>query len=140
MYRPVNKEELFNLRHAKARNVVEHIFGVLKKRWGVLTNPLRYNMDVQARVVLALIAIHNLILQYDPQEQQDTADVGDDDAVDLNPGYRTQDEGQLAETLVVPEAERTRAEAKRDRIAQEMWDSYQAYIQEYGHSTNDDLE
>jgi hypothetical protein len=29
-YRPVNKEELFNLRHASLHNVIEQIFGVLK--------------------------------------------------------------------------------------------------------------
>jgi hypothetical protein len=34
--RPVNKEELFNLRHAQARNVIERIFEVLKKRWDIL--------------------------------------------------------------------------------------------------------
>jgi hypothetical protein len=31
-HRPHNKEELFNLCHASACNVVEHIFGVLKKQ------------------------------------------------------------------------------------------------------------
>jgi hypothetical protein len=29
-YRPANREELFNLRHASARNVIEQVFGVLK--------------------------------------------------------------------------------------------------------------
>jgi hypothetical protein len=32
VFSPVNKEELFNLQHAQARNVIEHIFGVLKNR------------------------------------------------------------------------------------------------------------
>ena len=36
-FRLANHEELFNLRHASARNVVERVFGVLKKRWGILT-------------------------------------------------------------------------------------------------------
>ena len=36
-YRPANKEELYNLRHASARNVVEHIFwSSLKGRFQIL--------------------------------------------------------------------------------------------------------
>ena len=33
IYSFANKEELFNLHHASARNVIEHIFGVLKHRF-----------------------------------------------------------------------------------------------------------
>ena len=35
--KPQNKQELFNLRHAQLRNVIERIFGVLKKRFKILT-------------------------------------------------------------------------------------------------------
>ena len=34
--RPQNKYELFNLRHAQARNIIERIFGVLKNRFQIL--------------------------------------------------------------------------------------------------------
>ncbi|XP_057779708.1 uncharacterized protein LOC130998293 [Salvia miltiorrhiza] len=33
--RPQNKEELFNLRHSKARNAIERAFGILKMRWNL---------------------------------------------------------------------------------------------------------
>lgn len=33
VFRPQNREELYNLRHASARNVVERIFGVVKRRF-----------------------------------------------------------------------------------------------------------
>ena len=36
---PQNYKELFNLRHASARNVIERSFGVLKKRWSILITP-----------------------------------------------------------------------------------------------------
>lgn len=36
---PQNYKELFNLRHASARNVIERSFGVLKKRWSILRTP-----------------------------------------------------------------------------------------------------
>ncbi|KJA12995.1 hypothetical protein HYPSUDRAFT_152094, partial [Hypholoma sublateritium FD-334 SS-4] len=44
--RPVNKEELFNLHHAQARNVIEPIFGVLKNHWDILNHPAQYNMTI----------------------------------------------------------------------------------------------
>lgn len=34
--RPATKEELFNLRHARLRNVIERVIGILKKRWRIL--------------------------------------------------------------------------------------------------------
>ena len=45
-FRPVNKEELFNLRHAQAQNVIEHIFGVLKRRFRILVIPPEYSVKV----------------------------------------------------------------------------------------------
>ena len=38
-FSPVNKEELFNLRHAQTRNVIECIFGVLKQHFRILVIP-----------------------------------------------------------------------------------------------------
>ncbi|XP_042001232.1 uncharacterized protein LOC121750708 isoform X3 [Salvia splendens] len=35
---PQNPKELFNMRHNKARNVIERAFAVLKMRWGILHN------------------------------------------------------------------------------------------------------
>jgi hypothetical protein len=50
-------EELFNLRHALARNVIEHIFGVLKQHFKILLLPPAYNMDIQGRLPAALCAL-----------------------------------------------------------------------------------
>ena len=46
--RPTTKEELFNLRHASAHNVIECIFGVLKRRFRILHLAPEYDMEVQA--------------------------------------------------------------------------------------------
>jgi len=59
--RPMNKEELFNLCHASARNVIERIFGVLKWRFRILLLAPEYGLDVQAQIPTALCAIHNFI-------------------------------------------------------------------------------
>ena len=60
-YRPQTPQELFNLRHAKARNVIERVFGVLKKRFPVLTSPAPYSIDFQRDIVIALCTVHNFI-------------------------------------------------------------------------------
>lgn len=56
--RPADAKELFNLRHAQARNVVERIFGVVKKRWDILTRAPQFDMSIQVSENLSLIMIH----------------------------------------------------------------------------------
>ena len=36
---PHSAEEYFNMRHAKARNIIERCFGRLRGRWGILRSP-----------------------------------------------------------------------------------------------------
>lgn len=119
--RPQNKEELFNLRHSSARNVVERIFGVVKKRWTILMRPPEYSMTIQVRIFPALAAIHNFIRIHDTEDIHDF----DDEICDPHPSART---GQLATSLVSP-AERERAADRRDEIAQQMWDDYLEYLE-----------
>ena len=52
----VNAKELFNLCHAQAHNVIEHIFGVLKQRFRILLLP-HYPLNFQPRIPAALCAI-----------------------------------------------------------------------------------
>ena len=66
---PVNKEELFNLRHASARNVIERIFGVLKRCFRILLLAPEYNLEIQARIPAALCSIHNFIRTHDASDQ-----------------------------------------------------------------------
>jgi len=39
--KPENSKELFNLRHASKRNVIERIFGVVKRKYQILRTPVR---------------------------------------------------------------------------------------------------
>jgi len=118
--RPANREELYNLRHASARNAVERIFGILKKRFVILTHPPEYSLTIQAYIPPALSAVHNFIRVHDADEIHEF----DDNTQDLNPG----DYGGLAQGPAGV-AERTRAGLKRDLIAQAMWESYQTTLQ-----------
>lgn len=60
--RPQNKEELFNLRHAKLRNIIERIFGVFKNRFKILTKARPFKIQAQVRVVAALCVLHNILV------------------------------------------------------------------------------
>ena len=121
-FRPVNKEELFNLRHASARNVVERIFGVLKRRFVILIHPPQYSLEIQAWIPPALAAIHNFIRDHDEDETFDY-----EDPIDIQPGnYGVLGNGPARRAEIV------RAKLKREQIASAMWRSYQALTQGVG--------
>jgi hypothetical protein len=63
--RPRNAKELFNPRHAQLRNVVERIFGIVKRRWSLFTRPQEYLIETQARFVCTIGALHNFIRIHD---------------------------------------------------------------------------
>ncbi|RDB30577.1 hypothetical protein Hypma_006985 [Hypsizygus marmoreus] len=124
--RPQNREELYNLRHASARNVVECIFGALKQRFGILNHAPQYDLDIQALIPPALAATHNFILDHDTDEAANIPDIPDP-----TPGFTPNcncNFGTLARGVPTA-AEKERARVKRDQIAQAMWESYQALLQ-----------
>jgi hypothetical protein len=125
---PANKEELFNLRHAQKRNVVERIFGVVKKRWGILTRPPQFTMDIQAKIPSALAALHNFIMQHNSQDCLHYVSNMEDD-LDPNPGVVQQNPHGVLSTQAVNQAEKTQATAYHEHIAQEMWDEYLTHHQ-----------
>ena len=49
------KEELFNLWHAQLRNVIERIFGVLKKRFQILQGAPQYEYIIQVGLNLVFL-------------------------------------------------------------------------------------
>jgi hypothetical protein len=60
--KPMNAKELFNLRHAQLRNCIERIFGVVKKRFPILTRATEnLSLQTQIELVFALFALHNFI-------------------------------------------------------------------------------
>ena len=129
--RPKNKEELFNLRHASARNVIERIFGILKRRFRILLLPLEYNLDIQARLPAGLAALHNFIRLHEPNptdnEQDDDTQLEDEDDEGGGDGGGANEpaapSGDNTANATVAE-ERNAASTMRDRIAQQMWDDY----------------
>lgn len=119
-------EELFNLRHAQARNCVERLNGVLKERWPALRDgPNKgYSPRQQSRFVYSLVAVHNFILArgQTPETEEFEASI-EDERSKLQEGLGTA--GIDAGTDV-------EMESRRDRIARAMWSDYRAVLEARG--------
>ncbi|KAF4144374.1 DDE superfamily endonuclease [Phytophthora infestans] len=66
--RPRSPKELFNLRHAKARNVIERTIGVLERRFKVLHTCMGNEMKTIKSVIYACVLTHNFIREYDASD------------------------------------------------------------------------
>ena len=119
----MNKEELYNLQHAQAHNVVEWIFGVLKKWWDILNQLPQYDMSIQAHISAGLAAIHNLIVDHDDTDIEHHLQ-------DIDTHEDTQPLGDLGHGAI-PWVESERASTVCDSIATEMWESYQQLLQDH---------
>jgi DDE superfamily endonuclease len=124
--RPQNASELFNLRHAQLRNVVERIFGVLKNRFKILNLPRAFKMEAQIRVVAVLCLLHNILIKIGEITEEeignDEGEIAGGDEEDLSENTQTDRGGYR-----IGRGERTRAGARRDAIAKAMWEDYCNY-------------
>ena len=120
--RPQNKEELFNLRHASARNAIERIFGILKRRFRILLLAPEYSLEVQARIPAALAALHNFISIHNPHDQPISSTTSDT--------VRMYD--YVDEDFMATGAEADETDLRRDMIAQKMWEDYVQLCEERG--------
>ncbi|XP_042012294.1 uncharacterized protein LOC121760735 [Salvia splendens] len=112
---PQTADKLFNLKHSKARNVIERSFAVLKMRWGILRSPSFYPIEVQTGLIIACFLLHNFIrthMEVDPYEELVLAQHED--------GYESDPDDPLVPTIstVAPTPMWTK---KRDDLAAAMW-------------------
>lgn len=124
--RPQNKEELFNLRHAMLRNVIERIFGLAKKhsRQHELHS---FPFPIQTKLALCSFMIHNFI--HLNNNYEDEFDELDGDTY-LNRRRDLPDEDDVAG---VDDDENVKH--WRDSIASEMWRDYRIVVR-IGHRNN----
>jgi len=118
--RPQSKEELFNLRHSSLRNVIERLFGVVKKRFPILVNMHSYPFQFQIALVLSCFMIHNFIRMNQGYDDEFDAwsDVDDEAGDDPEEPIAGIDEEQAI----------TAGAGFRHDIAQHMWNDYQAEL------------
>ncbi|KAK3212304.1 hypothetical protein Dsin_017010 [Dipteronia sinensis] len=58
---PENEKELFNLRHASLRNVIERIFGIFESRFTIFKLVPSFPFKTQVEIILTCVALHNFL-------------------------------------------------------------------------------
>lgn len=68
-----SRESRYNTIHAKARTIIERVFGVLKGRWRCLlhTRELNYQPVKAAQIVNVCCLLHNLCVRYNVEVDED---------------------------------------------------------------------
>ncbi|CAN1162250.1 Putative nuclease HARBI1 [Linum perenne] len=59
--RPRTKEENYNMRHSRARNVIECAFGILKMQWALLRDSSWFSPRMVSMITNACFLLHNFI-------------------------------------------------------------------------------
>ncbi|XXG66422.1 hypothetical protein AAC387_Pa05g3906 [Persea americana] len=116
-HEPQNEKELFNLRHASLRNVIERAFGVLKKRFPIVAsgNESYFSVDTTSEIILACCILHNFLMDVDPDEHlihKVDCELQNGPVVNSREGPTVADEDSRL------------GAALRDNIAAHMWNDY----------------
>lgn len=137
---PQNHEELFNLRHAQARNVIERIFDACKRQFPILGQSCKYDLRTQNQIWIAFTAIFTFYQIHDHDSVYNnsataTLDNDNDNKLEVGEQGDIDQEGQNnVEMLLGGQiGDEERAEERRDRIAMAMWESYQVELERRGH-------
>ncbi|XP_057778460.1 protein ALP1-like isoform X1 [Salvia miltiorrhiza] len=99
-HQPTTAEELFNMKHSSARNVIERVFGLLKNRWGILRSPSFYPIKFHNRIILTCCVLHNFIKNEMGGYQMD-----DEDEIPLEGEDHNEDDDGESITSVEPSNE-----------------------------------
>ncbi|KAH6805371.1 hypothetical protein C2S51_030202 [Perilla frutescens var. frutescens] len=83
-HHPRNASELFNLRHASLRNVIERIFGVFKSRFTIFKTAPPFPFQTQAKLVLACVGLHNFLRKECHSDEFPVENEGDQDVPPLD--------------------------------------------------------
>nr|XP_025686021.1 putative nuclease HARBI1 [Arachis hypogaea] len=115
---PENEKELFNLRHASLRNVIKRSFGVLKKRFAIITSGTEphYDFETMTEIVLACCILHNFLMGVDPDPHliaQVNRELQENNPEEDEVVRHEQDEDYRRGAIL------------RDEIAAQMWADYQ---------------
>ena len=57
------KERRYNCAHIKTRNTIERAFGVLKRRFAILSTPMRTKLENSKKIVMACAILHNIAIE-----------------------------------------------------------------------------
>jgi hypothetical protein len=114
--KPVNAKELYNLRHASARNLAERVLGITKEKFPILSTMMEYDyFPTQRDMVLCCLLLHNFI------RKTNLFDMGFQYANDVEEEAEEDEDAGEGENAVVD------GTLFRDNIANAMWNQYVAY-------------
>ena len=130
-FRPANYQELFNLRHSSLQNAIERIFGICKRRFKLMVVAPEYDLRTQAKIPLALAALHNFIRLLNPtDEAYSEEDLARDGLERRESGSISMDINPDHLGSHISQAEKEQANIMRDTIARAMWTDYQRLLEE----------
>ncbi|XP_028236861.1 protein ALP1-like [Glycine soja] len=114
-----NEKELFNLRHASLRNVIERIFGIFKSRFTIFKSAPPFLFKTQAELVLACAALHNF-LRKECRSDEFPVEPTDESSSSSSvlPNYEDNDHEPIVQTQ---EQEREDTNIWRTNIGSDMW-------------------
>ncbi|KAG7588677.1 Harbinger transposase-derived nuclease domain [Arabidopsis suecica] len=120
---PETPHELFNLRHASLRNVIERIFGIFKSRFAIFKSAPPFSYTKQAGLVLACAALHNFLRKECRSDEADFPDEveNEGDAVNNEGNAMNTNEIDSEEPLETQEQDRENANMWRKSMAEDMW-------------------
>ncbi|XP_043700109.1 uncharacterized protein LOC122650795 [Telopea speciosissima] len=123
---PADKNELFNLRHSKLRNVIEHALSLLKSTWKIMKSQSEYPYKTQTRIVQACVLLHNHILNRNTIEEEEFLDQENAGAAMLGQqiGIQTNDEDAGDDSDKEGNDIAEDWEQFQDDIADKMWADY----------------
>jgi hypothetical protein len=117
--RPATPKELYNLRHASLRNIVERLFGVFKKKFTILKSPPEIDLSKQIRLVYSLCVLWNFIRKHESLRSLL-------EEIEINEA-ESRNSSKSPDTTFSPAVEDARLKIRRDRIARKMWEQYMEY-------------
>ncbi|OJD15036.1 hypothetical protein ACJ73_09017 [Blastomyces percursus] len=107
-----HKQELFNLRHAGMRSVIERGFGIFKRRFRIYDRAReRYSIGTQVHLVFTLAAVHNFLNKHKEFGHELTVDsLENEQEEDI---YIEQSEEQEDESYMIRSEMRSRSRCGR---------------------------
>lgn len=101
----------------------------MKQRFRILLLAPEYNLEIQARIPAALCSIHNFIRTHDSDQLDQNEDL-----VEPDYGNDHNDHDNAEAAALRPDE----PSARRDQIAQQMWDDYMEFCNERDREAQED--
>ncbi|XP_073137568.1 uncharacterized protein [Henckelia pumila] len=122
---PEDAKELFNVRHASLRNVIERIFGIFKSRFKIFKTTPLFHYKTQTDLVLACAGLHNFLRS---ECRSDEFSVETETEVPPSSSEKIYEDGNFDQLFDTQKQQRANANAWRDAIANQIWSDVEQIV------------